>query len=64
VFLFRPDLGIGLTLQALLQQNLAQILAEPNLIVVEGSEASFSPAANFRIPPSPRPRPAAALRPS
>jgi pilus assembly protein CpaC len=50
VFLFRPDLGIGLTLQALLQQNLAQILAEPNLIVQEGSEASFLAGGQFPYP--------------
>ena len=50
LFLFRPDLGIGLTLQALLQQNLAQILAEPNLIVQEGSEASFLAGGQFPYP--------------
>ncbi len=50
LFLFRPDIGIGLTLQALLQQNLAQILAEPNLIVVEGSEASFLAGGQFPYP--------------
>jgi pilus assembly protein CpaC len=50
LFLFRPDLGIGFTLQALLQQNLAQILAEPNLIVVEGSEASFLAGGQFPYP--------------
>src|SRR5580692_9866137 len=50
LFLFRPDLGIGLTLQALLQQNLAQILAEPNLIVQEGSEANFLAGGQFPYP--------------
>jgi pilus assembly protein CpaC len=50
LFLFRPDLGIGLTLQALLQQNLAQILAEPNLIVLEGSEANFLAGGQFPFP--------------
>jgi pilus assembly protein CpaC len=50
LFLYRPDLGIGLTLQALLQQNLAQILAEPNLIVLEGSEASFLAGGQFPYP--------------
>jgi pilus assembly protein CpaC len=50
LFLYRPDLGIGLTLQALLQQNLAQILAEPNLIVVEGSEANFLAGGQFPFP--------------
>ena len=34
-----------------MQQNLAQILAEPNLIVVEGSEASFLAGGQFPYPP-------------
>ena len=50
LFLFRPDLGIGATIQALQQQNLAQILAEPNLIVLEGAEASFLAGGEFPFP--------------
>jgi pilus assembly protein CpaC len=50
LFIFRPDLDIGATLQALAQQNVAQILAEPNLIVVEGSEASFLAGGEFPFP--------------
>ena len=50
LFLFRPDLNFGATIQALLQQNVAQILAEPNLIVVEGSEASFLAGGEFPYP--------------
>ena len=50
LFLFRPDLNIGATIQALQQQNLLQILAEPNLIVVEGSEASFLAGGEFPFP--------------
>lgn len=50
LFLFRPDLGIGMTIQALVQRDLAQILAEPNLIVVEGSEASFLAGGQFPYP--------------
>jgi pilus assembly protein CpaC len=50
LFFYRPDLGIGFTIQALVQQNLAQILAEPNLIVVEGSEASFLAGGQFPYP--------------
>src|SRR5271170_5677684 len=41
LFIFRPDINLGATIQALQQSNLLQILAEPNLIVAEGSEASF-----------------------
>jgi pilus assembly protein CpaC len=50
LFVFRPDLDIGATVQALEQQNLLQILAEPNLIVVEGSEASFLAGGEFPFP--------------
>ncbi|HWZ31340.1 MAG TPA: pilus assembly protein N-terminal domain-containing protein [Bryobacteraceae bacterium] len=50
LFIFRPDLNLGATLQALQQQNLLQILAEPNLIVVEGSDASFLAGGEFPFP--------------
>src|SRR5262249_15928007 len=50
LFLFRPDLNIGATIQALEQQNLLQILAEPNLIVGEGAEASFLAGGEFPFP--------------
>lgn len=50
LFIFRPDLNIGATIEALQQQNVAQILAEPNLIVVEGSEASFLAGGEFPFP--------------
>src|SRR6202050_4723872 len=50
LFIFRPDINLGATIQALQQQNLAQILAEPNLIVVEGGEASFLAGGEFPFP--------------
>ncbi|MBV8903185.1 MAG: pilus assembly protein N-terminal domain-containing protein [Acidobacteriia bacterium] len=50
LFIFRPDLNLGATIQALQQQNLMQILAEPNLVVVEGSEASFLVGGEFPFP--------------
>lgn len=50
LFVFRPDLNIGATIKALQQQNLLQILAEPNLIVVEGSEANFLAGGEFPFP--------------
>jgi pilus assembly protein CpaC len=50
LFLFRPDINFGATITALAQQNVAQILAEPNLIVVEGSEASFLAGGEFPYP--------------
>ncbi|HML16946.1 MAG TPA: pilus assembly protein N-terminal domain-containing protein [Bryobacteraceae bacterium] len=50
LFIFRPDLNLGATIQAMEQQNVLQILAEPNLIVVEGSEASFLAGGEFPFP--------------
>jgi pilus assembly protein CpaC len=50
LFIFRPDLNIGGTIQMLQQQNILQVLAEPNLIVTEGSEASFLAGGEFPFP--------------
>ena len=50
VFLFRSDANIGLTLQALEQQNLLQILAEPNLVAMDGKEATFLAGGEFPFP--------------
>lgn len=50
LFAFRPDLNIGATIRALASQNLLQILAEPNLITVEGKEASFVAGGEFPFP--------------
>ncbi|MEK7404862.1 MAG: pilus assembly protein N-terminal domain-containing protein [Acidobacteriota bacterium] len=50
IFLFRPDLNIGGTIRALQGRNLLQILAEPNLITVEGKEASFLAGGQFPFP--------------
>ncbi len=49
-FLFRPDVHVGLAIQALQQKNLAQVLAEPNLIALNGKEASFLAGGEFPIP--------------
>lgn len=50
LFVFRPDLNIGATIRALQARNLLQILAEPNLITVEGKEASFLAGGQFPFP--------------
>jgi len=50
LFVYRPDLNIGGTIKALQQQNLLQILAEPNLITVEGKQASFLAGGSFPFP--------------
>jgi pilus assembly protein CpaC len=50
LFVFRPDLNIGATIRALQSRNLLQILAEPNLITLEGREASFLAGGEFPFP--------------
>jgi pilus assembly protein CpaC len=50
LFAFRPDLNIGATVKALQERNLLQVLAEPNLITVEGKEASFLAGGSFPFP--------------
>jgi pilus assembly protein CpaC len=50
LFVFRPDLNIGATVRALQARNLLQILAEPNLIAIEGSDASFLAGGQFPFP--------------
>lgn len=50
LFVFRPDLNLGLAIKALQTKSLLQILAEPNLIAVNGKEASFLAGGEFPIP--------------
>ncbi|MFB3826694.1 MAG: type II and III secretion system protein family protein [Bryobacteraceae bacterium] len=50
IFIFRPDLNIGGTIKALQARNLLQILAEPNLITLEGKEGSFLAGGSFPFP--------------
>lgn len=50
IFVFRPDIDLGVTLRALKQQNLLQILAEPNLLTQTGKEASFLAGGEFPFP--------------
>jgi pilus assembly protein CpaC len=50
IFVFRPDLNLGLMIKALQQQSLLQTLAEPNLIALEGKEASFLAGGEFPVP--------------
>lgn len=50
LFIFRPDLNIGATIKALETRNLLQVLAEPNLITLEGKEASFLAGGEFPFP--------------
>jgi len=50
VFLFRTDINLGAVIRALQQKNVLQILAEPNLIAVNGKEASFLAGGEFPFP--------------
>ena len=50
LFLFRPDIHLGAVLEALQSKNLLQILAEPNLIAVNGKKASFLAGGQFPFP--------------
>ena len=50
IFLFSPQLHIGTVIKALQQRNLLEILAEPNLIAVNGKEASFLAGGEFPFP--------------
>jgi pilus assembly protein CpaC len=50
LFVARTDLNIGVVIKALQAKNLLQILAEPNLIAVNGKEASFLAGGEFPFP--------------
>ena len=50
VFLYRPDLNLGATIQALEAKNLVQILAEPNLLTTSGTAANFLAGGEFPFP--------------
>jgi pilus assembly protein CpaC len=50
LFVFRPDINFGAVIAALENRNLLQILAEPNLIAVNGKEASFLAGGQFPFP--------------
>jgi pilus assembly protein CpaC len=50
VFLFNPDIHLAAFIKALQSKNVLQILAEPNLIAVNGKEASFLAGGEFPFP--------------
>ena len=41
IFLFSPDIDLGITIRDLQQRSVLQILAEPNLLAVSGEPAKF-----------------------
>jgi pilus assembly protein CpaC len=50
IFLFRPDLNLGIAIKALENKNLLEILAEPNVLAMHGKEASFLAGGEFPFP--------------
>lgn len=50
VFLFSPEIHLGAVIKALQNKSLLKILAEPNLIAVNGKEASFLAGGEFPFP--------------
>lgn len=49
-FLFRPDLNLGATIKALQTKGLFEILAEPNVLAINGKPASFLAGGEFPYP--------------
>ncbi len=50
IFLYRPDLNLGATIQALQTKGVLQILAEPNVLAADGKQASFLAGGEFPYP--------------
>jgi len=50
LFVYRPDLNLGATIEALASRNLLQILAEPNVLAMNGKQASFLSGGQFPVP--------------
>ena len=50
IFLFRPDLNLAATIKALQENNVLEILAEPNLLTASGKDASFLAGGEFPFP--------------
>jgi pilus assembly protein CpaC len=50
VFLFRPDINLGTTIRDLESKSVLQILAQPNLLALNGQKASFLAGGEFPFP--------------
>jgi len=50
IFLYRPDINLGAVIQALQQKSILQVLAEPNLLALNGQKASFLAGGEFPFP--------------
>lgn len=50
IFLFRRDLNLGATIKALQSRRLLEMLAEPNVLAINGKAASFVSGGEFPFP--------------
>lgn len=50
LFIYRPDLNLGATIQALETQGVLQILSEPNLLTANGKQGSFLAGGEYPYP--------------
>ncbi len=50
LFIFRPDLNLGATIQALQANGVLQILAEPNVLTSNGKQGSFLAGGEYPYP--------------
>ena len=50
IFLFRKDINLFATIKALEAKNLLEMLAEPNVMAINGKEASFLAGGEFPFP--------------
>ena len=50
IFAFRPDINLGTTIRDLETKSVLQILAEPNLLALNGQKASFLAGGEFPVP--------------
>ncbi len=50
VFLFRPDINLGATIKDLETKSVLEILAQPNLLALNGQKASFLAGGEFPFP--------------
>ncbi len=50
ILLFRKDLNLGATIQALEAKNMLQMLSEPNVLAINGQQASFLSGGQFPVP--------------
>jgi pilus assembly protein CpaC len=50
LFVFRPDINLGATIQALENNGVLQVLAEPNLLTANGKQGSFLAGGQYPYP--------------